>query len=173
MLTLREKKAYLIDVSFKFNEIKFYTLLMNWLIWKKMFTYFYNKFTPVNRMYYIQCGVNGSLHNSGCCVRSVAPWVTVLSWHTVFTKRVMYYKFTFVWYSAKQGTTHRATSHLVHCVPFLWLQEEHRRQRSWVDWPVFGMVTSAEACCCFCCFCCCCGDGGGGGRHRPPSSSSN
>ena len=57
--------------------------------------------------------VHGS-HNSGCCIRSVAPWITVLSWHTVFTKRVIYYKFTFVWYSAKQGITHRPMSHVVH-----------------------------------------------------------
>jgi hypothetical protein len=34
-LLLGDKKAYLIDFSFKFNEIKFCTLLMNWLIWKK------------------------------------------------------------------------------------------------------------------------------------------
>jgi hypothetical protein len=26
------------------------------------------------------------LHNSGCCRRSVAPWITVVSQHTVFTK---------------------------------------------------------------------------------------
>jgi len=45
-----EKKAYLIDFSFKFNEIKFCTLLMNWLIWEKMFAYFYYKFRPVNRI---------------------------------------------------------------------------------------------------------------------------
>jgi len=34
---------------------------MNWLIREKIFTYFYNKFRPVNRMYYIKCGVNSSL----------------------------------------------------------------------------------------------------------------
>jgi len=34
---------------------------MNWLIWKKMFTRFYNKFMPVNCMRYIKCGVNSSL----------------------------------------------------------------------------------------------------------------
>jgi len=34
---------------------------MYWLIQEKMFTYFYNKFRPVNRMYYIKCGVNSSL----------------------------------------------------------------------------------------------------------------
>ena len=31
---------------------------MNWLICQKMFTYFCNKCRPVNRMYYIKCGVN-------------------------------------------------------------------------------------------------------------------
>jgi hypothetical protein len=62
----------------------------------------------------------------------VAAGITVLSQHTVSTKRVIYYKFTFVQYSAKQGTTHRPTSHVTHCVPFLWLREEQRRQRTWV-----------------------------------------
>jgi len=92
---------------------------MNWLICGKMFTYFYNKFRPVNRMYYKNVvQILHYWHNSGYCIRSVAPWNTVLSRHIVFTKRVMYYKFTFVWYSAKQGTTHRPTSHLARCVPF-------------------------------------------------------
>jgi len=36
-------------------------------------------------MHYIKYGVNSSLLNSGCCRRSVAPWIIVLSWHTVFT----------------------------------------------------------------------------------------
>jgi len=46
----------------------------------------------------------------------------------------MIYKFTFVWYSSKQGTTHKPTSQLAHLyiVPFLW-PWEHRQQRSWVD----------------------------------------
>ena len=34
---------------------------MSWLIWEKMLTYFYNKFSSVNCMHYIKCGVNGSL----------------------------------------------------------------------------------------------------------------
>ena len=33
---------------------------MNWLIWEKMFTYFYNKFRPVNHMHYVKFGVNSS-----------------------------------------------------------------------------------------------------------------
>ena len=88
----------------------------------------------MNCTHYIKCGVNSSIYNSGCWRRSVAPWVTVLSWHTEFTKRVLY-KFTFLWFSVKQSTMHRPTSHLAHLytVPFLWPWEEHRRQRSWVD----------------------------------------
>jgi len=59
---------------------------MNWLSQEKIFTYFYNKFRPVNRIHYIKYGVNSSLHNSGCCRRSVAPWITTqysqLGWFT-------------------------------------------------------------------------------------------
>jgi len=60
----------------------------------------------------------------------VAPWITVLSRHTLFPKRVIY-KFTLVWYSSTQGTMHRPTSDLVHLsiVPFLWPWEEHRQQQ--------------------------------------------
>jgi hypothetical protein len=128
------EKAYLIDVSFRFNEIKFCTLLVNWVIRGKMFTYFYNKFRPVKCMHYINCVNSSYSHNSGCYSRCVALWFTVLSRHILFTIGVIY-KFTFVWYSAKQGTTHRPTSHLAHlyAVPFLWPQEEHTWQGNWVD----------------------------------------
>jgi hypothetical protein len=51
------------------------------LIREKVFTYFYNKFRTVNRTHYMKYGVNSSLHDSGCCGRSVAPWITVLSRH--------------------------------------------------------------------------------------------
>jgi hypothetical protein len=46
------------DFSLKFNEIKFCTVVMNWLIREKMFTYFYNKFMPVNRMCFMKCVIN-------------------------------------------------------------------------------------------------------------------
>jgi hypothetical protein len=121
-------------LSFKFNEVKFCTLLINWLIGEKMFTYFYNKFRHVNHTHYIKFGVNSWLHNSGCCRRSVAPWITVLPQHTVFTFGT-HYKFTLVWYSTKQGTTHSPTSYLAHLytLPVLLLGEHHRQQHSWVD----------------------------------------
>ena len=40
-----------------------------------------------------------------------------------------------MWYSVKQGTKQRPTSHLVHwyTVPFLWPREKHRLQHSWMD----------------------------------------
>jgi len=60
-LLLGGEKASLIDFSFKFNEIKFCTVLMIWLIQEKMLTYFYNKYRPVSRMHYIKCVVNSSL----------------------------------------------------------------------------------------------------------------
>jgi hypothetical protein len=59
---------------------------------------------------------------------------SLLSRRTLFTTRAIY-KFIFVWYSSKQGTTHRPTLHLVHLyiVPFIWPWEKHRRQRSSVS----------------------------------------
>ena len=99
---------------------------------EKIQTHFYNNFIPVNRVYFTKCFVNSSIQNSGCCVKSVAPWIVFLSRQTVFTKRVICYKFTYVRYFAKQGTTHIPTSYLAHCVPFLWPREERRRQSRWV-----------------------------------------
>jgi len=61
MLTLVGGGKHIAYFSFKFNEIKFCTLLMNWLSREKMYTYFCNKFRSVNCMYCIKCGVNSSL----------------------------------------------------------------------------------------------------------------
>ena len=81
----------------------------------------------------------------------MASWITVLSWHTVFTKTLIYYKFTFVWYSAKQCTTHRPMSHLVHCAVSLAARRTQTAQQlGWFRWPACVMATSAEAGC-FCC----------------------
>jgi len=103
---------------------------------------FFNKFQPVNHMHHTKCGINSSLHNFDCCIRSVAPWITVLSRHTVFTNRVIYYKFTFVWYSTKQGTTHRLMSHLVHCALSLATRTQMAAELGgWFRWPVFVITT--------------------------------
>jgi len=44
---------------------------MNWLIWYKIFTYFYNKFMPLNHMHYVKCGVNSSLLTQFWLLRKV------------------------------------------------------------------------------------------------------
>jgi hypothetical protein len=56
------------------------------------------------------------------------------------------YKLTLVWYSAKQGTTHRPTSHLAHLyiVPFLWPWREHKMAAElgvWFHRQAFVIVT--------------------------------
>jgi hypothetical protein len=81
-------------------------------------------------------------HNSGCCRRSVARWITVLSRHTVFTIRVIY-KFILMWYSTKQGTMHSPTSHLVHITlfPFSGYKNKTAVQLgTCFHWPMFVLV---------------------------------
>jgi len=107
---------------------------MNWLSQKKIFTYFYNKFRPVNRIHYIKYGVNSSLLTILVAAEGLRHLGSLFYHDTLFTIGVIY-KFPLVWYSTKQGTTHRPTSHLAHLytVPFLWPWEEYRQQCSWVD----------------------------------------
>ena len=62
-------------------------------------------------MYFIKCCVNSSLHNSGCCIMSVAPWITVLSRHTVFTKRVIILQIYFC--AIYRETRHHAQTHII------------------------------------------------------------
>jgi hypothetical protein len=87
-----------------------------------MFTYFYNKFRPVNCMHYLLRSSN-ILHNSGCCKKSVASWTTILPIKTFIRCSVTIYnslcettvfKYSVVWHSMQQGTMHRSTSHCVH-----------------------------------------------------------
>ena len=71
----------------------------------------------------------------------MAPWITVFSRHTVLTKRVIYYKFTFVWYSVKEGTMHRPMSHLAHLctVPFFGCEKN-------TDSRAVGLISLPSVC---------------------------
>jgi len=64
----------------------------------------------------------------------VAPWITVLSQHTPFTVRGDLHIYAGVLF---RETSHHAqanvTSGALCTVPFLWLRDEHRRQRSLAD----------------------------------------
>ena len=74
----------------------------------------------------------------------MAPCSTVVSQRTLFTTRVVY-KFTFVWYSLKQSTKHRPTSHLAHLytVRFIWLRGKQTAAELvwWFCWPVLVVAT--------------------------------
>ena len=63
---------------------------------------------------------------------------------TVFNMGVIY-KFTFVWYSAKQGATHGPTSHLAHLCTALSFTARRTWTAAqmgwWFRWPVFVMAT--------------------------------
>jgi hypothetical protein len=61
----------------------------------------------------------------------VAPWITVLSRHTVFTTRVIYYKFILC--DIPRNKAPRTGRHIWHTASFLWPQEGHRRQSRWAD----------------------------------------
>jgi len=76
-------------------------------------------------------------HKSGCCIRSMAPWITVLSQHTVFTKRVIITNLLLCdipWNKAPCT----GPRHIWHTVPFLW-PREHRQQSS-------GLISLATVC---------------------------
>jgi hypothetical protein len=62
----------------------------------------------------------------------VVPWIIVLSRHTVFTKRVIYYKFILCDIPRNKASC-TGPRHIWHTVPFLSSQEEHRWQSSWID----------------------------------------
>ena len=75
---------------------------------------------------------------------------SVVFYHdTRYSERVIYYKFSFVWYSVKQGTMHRPTSHLAHCA-LSWgvRRTQMAEQLCWFCWPLFVAACSEAGCCC-------------------------
>jgi hypothetical protein len=86
------------------------------------------------------------VHYSHNSVLQVCCTLDCLSQHTVFTIGVIY-KLTLVWYSTKQSTMHRPTSHLVHLYVCSALVLAARKTKTivqldgWFHWPVFVMAT--------------------------------
>ena len=103
-----------------------------------MLTYIYNKYSPVNCIHHLKCSINitHTILVAAKDPRHLASHFNITHYshvHLLFTIQVtVFHKFSFVWYSAKQGTTHRPTSHLAHlyAVRFLTPRAEQRRQRS-------------------------------------------
>jgi len=106
---------------------------MHWLIQEKIFAYFYNRFRPVNRMYIIKCAVNISLHNSGCCIRSVAPWISFITTHSIHKEGdvlQIYFCVTF------HETRHHTQAHVTSDTLYTALSLAARRTQTanqWVD----------------------------------------
>ena len=103
----------------------------------------YNKFRPVNRMYYIKCGVNSHYsHNSGCYVRSVIPWVTVLSRHSIHKDGdILQIYFCVIF----RETRHHAQAHVTSrtlCALFL----AARRTRTAAHWGSLAIVCYGDFC---------------------------
>ena len=95
-------------------------------------------------MYCIKCGVNSSLLTYFCCRRSVTPWITVLSQQGWYITNLLLCAIP--WNKAPcTGPCHiwRTVCPLFGC------REAHRGQSIRVQWPLFVLVTSGEACCCF------------------------
>jgi hypothetical protein len=121
------------DFSFKFNEIKCCTLHMNWLIQEKIFTYFYNKFRPVNCTHYIKCGINSSLLTSFWLLQVCGTLDhCFIMTHSIHNLGDLQIHFSVIF--LKQSATHIPTLPLTHLytLPCLWPREQPRWQRSWV-----------------------------------------
>ena len=106
---------------------------MNWLIWEKMFTYFYSKFRPVNCMYYIKCGVNSSLLTEFLLLHKVCGTLDHCFIMTQYSQRGWYITNLLLCDIPRNKAPCRGPPHIWRTVPFLWSWEKHRWQSSWVD----------------------------------------
>jgi hypothetical protein len=90
----------------------------------------------------------------GCCIRSVAPWITVLSWHSIHKEGdILQIYFCAIFHE----TRHHAQTHIISgalsALSLAVRRTQMAKQRGWwFHWPVFAVAIFAEACCC----CCCC-----------------
>jgi len=115
---------------------------MNWLIHKKMFTYFYNKFRPENHMHYIKCGVNSSLLTYFWLLQKICGtldhcFITTHSVHNVGDLQIYFYV---IFHETRHHTQAHVTScTLIHC-PFF------RHEKNTDDSAVGLMISLASDC---------------------------
>ena len=142
---LLKKKLYLIDFSFKFNEIKFCTLLMNWLIREKIFTYFYNKFRPLNRMHYIESGVNSSSLTQFWLLWKVSGTLDrcFITTHIIQNEGYLQIYFCVIFLKTRHNAQAHVTSGaLIDCALSLAMRRtQMAAELGWFHWPVLVMAT--------------------------------
>jgi len=80
------------------------------------------------------------LHNSGCCRRSVAPWITVVSQHTVFTKLLWC---DIPWNKAPHTQAHITSGALTHIAISLAMRRTQAAVElgGWFCWPVLVLAS--------------------------------
>jgi len=103
---------------------------MNSLIREKMFTYFYNKFRPVNRMHYIKYGVNSSLLTYFWLLQKVCGTLdhSFITTHIIHNEGDLQIYFGVIFPETRHHTQAHITSGAFIIVPYLWPREEQRRQ---------------------------------------------
>ena len=127
---------------------------MNRLIREKIFTNFYNKFSPVNHMHYVKCGVNSSfvtyfwqLHMA--CGTLHHCFITIHSIHKDDDILKIYFCVIF-----RKTRLHTQAPHHIWYTYTLCPSFVHQKNRECsagglnFRWTLFDMATSAKACCC-------------------------
>ena len=119
---------------------------MNWLIWEKMVTYFYNKFRPVNRMHYIKYGVNSSLLTYFWLLQKVCGTLDhcFITTYIIHNEGDLWIYFGVIFLE----TRHHAQAHItsgafIHCALSLATRRTQMAAEFgwWFHWPVLVMVT--------------------------------
>jgi len=115
---------------------------MNWLMWGKMFTYFCNKFMPVNHMHCIKCAVNSSLLTLLWLLQKVCGTLDpcFITAHSIHKEGDLQIYFGVIFHI--KCSSNRPTSHLVHLytVPFF------GRDKQTDSSPFVWMISLATVC---------------------------
>ena len=114
---------------------------MNWLIWEKMFIYFYNKFMLVNYMHHVKCAVNSSLLTLFWLLQKFYGTLDpcFIMTHSIHKEDVLQIYFGVIFH----GTRHPKQAHItygafIHCALFLAVTSTQTAVHLgwWFRWPV-------------------------------------
>ena len=119
---------------------------MSRFVWKKMLTYFYIKFSPVNRMHYIKCDVNSSFLAWFWLLQKVCGTLDhrFITTHIIHKEGDLQIYFCVIFLK----TRHHAQAHIIsdafiHCALSLAARKTQTAMELgwWFHWPVFIMAT--------------------------------
>jgi hypothetical protein len=128
---------------------------MIWLIREKMFAYFYNKFRPLNRMYFIKFGVNCSLRTLSLVAAEGLWYLGSLFYHDTRYSQKSYILQIYFCVIFRE-TRHHAQAHITCGALCSFFGCEMNTETHSGSLSSVCYATSATTCFCCCCFCCCC-----------------